>query len=358
MVSDVISIPLKSQKATVKPFAGSKNECAFPLPHFIADANNALVRVAVDGCSQREWKYNPLVLVGQSGSGKSTLAHSLATSWLDQHPHPNSVILTAVDFARRYANAVDTNAIEDMRGYFRQADLLLIDDLHQIDRKQPAQLELIHTIDTLLDKRCCVLVTMPKLPTEYEKLDPGLVSRLSSGLVVPMNTPGPHAKREILSCLFDFYGIQITGDALEFLANNVEGHVPRFYSIVSQFVAVEKGRSEIVQLSSVKNLVNQTDRSDGPSLSAICRSVSRHFNMTTKELKGASRRRSVVRSRGVALVLSRRFTNASLAEIGKLYGNRDHTTVLHACNKTEQMSNSDTEIRKAIDSLSAAFECR
>ena len=356
MVSDVISIPLKPPSATIKSPVGSKTEFAFPLRHFIVDENNVLVRVAVEACSVRKWKYNPLVLVGPSGTGKSTLANCLATGWLDQHPHAKPVVLTAVDFARRYANAVDTNAVDEMRQQLRHADLLLIDDLHQIVGKQAAQIELIHTLDCLRDKQCCILVTLPKLQTEYEKLHPGLVSRLSSGLIVSMNTPGPTARHAILSCLFEFHRLQLEPDALELLTESIDGHVPHLNNIVIQLVAAEAGQSEIVSLNSVKSFLNQSDQSDGPSLSAICRTVGRHFNLSTKDLKGKSRRKSVVRARGVAMLLSRKLTDASLAEIGRLYCNRDHTTVLHGYNKTEAISRSDSEIRKAIDSISSALE--
>jgi chromosomal replication initiator protein len=113
---------------------------------------------------------------------------------------------------------------------------------------------------------------------------------------------------------------------------------------------------ETLESDLVRDFLTQSTGPGDPSLPVICRSVSKYFNLKTKELKGLSRRKTIVRARGVAMLLSRKYTKASLSEIGKLYSNRDHTTVLHACNKTEQLSQRDADIRKAIDDLSADLQ--
>ncbi|HEV7280278.1 MAG TPA: DnaA/Hda family protein [Pirellulaceae bacterium] len=322
----------------------------------------------------RELLYNPLVFFGPSGVGKSHLTWGLAARWAEENPRRRPIVVAAVDFARSYATAIETDSLPDFRQNFQGAGLLLVEDLQQIESKRPAQLELRRLIDDVLTDGAAVLVTMRRSPIELTGLDPGLASRLMQGLTAPMQPPGEAVRRRMIERVATLHRLPFGPDALALLSQRLEGTLPELNHALLQFAARGDGvarmlagdksdrdgsgeRDDASDLphaldeSHVAEFLEERDKSLQPSLKTIAQAVSKYFKLRIADLKGKTRRQNVVHARAIAMFLSRELTDESLERVGKHYGGRDHTTVIHACRKTAGDLETDAETKRAIHEL-------
>jgi chromosomal replication initiator protein len=348
--SEVFSIPLHISSDSKR----LRDEATGPtLREFIGDDQNYLVPVAAATVLRRVSEYNPLVFYGSSGTGKSFLARGLVRLWSSRNNQRTAIITSGVDFAREYANAVDTDSITDLRGRYRTAALLLLDDLDGISEKSAAQGELRNTLDVLLENKSQILVTLKNTPVEVPGLEPGLASRLSGGLLVPFSSPGSLARRVILEQLFALYDLQVSDTAIDWILSEESSlSGPDFAKLHQLTLRLATAETESpLDVEAIQDLLGNQQPERRLSLRSISQRVSRYFDIRVSELKGPKRLKRVVRARGVAMLLSRLLTDCSLEQVGQHFGNRDHTTVLHACRKTESLVSSDPEIRQALEDL-------
>src|SRR5262245_28140494 len=321
----------------MKPAGGAPKRAFLAESRFIVGPENALVRELVRAVASSAPGYNPLVIYGASGVGKSTLAHLLADQWQQAHVGANIIRTTAADLARALAHAAETNSVADLRTRHQRCNLLLIDDLHQLADRPAAQQFLTTTIDALLRRGVLVIATLRQLPIETDSLLPMLASRLSAGLAVPLVPPAALARQEIVRELAAQLDLRLPDEAAARLVGAGRRRpsattVPQLRHVLMQRASsVAHGRP-----------VDQSPRADQPDAKAAFRhitsAVARHFQLTAAELKSPSRRQHVVEARSTAMYLCRTLTDASLAEIGRHFGNRDHTTVLHACQKMQELT--------------------
>lgn len=322
----------------------------------------------------RELLYNPLVFFGASGLGKSHLTWGLAARWAEENPKRRPIVVAAVDFARSYATAIETDSLPDFRKNFQGAGLLLVEDLQQIESKRPAQLELRRLIDDVLADGAAVLVTMRRSPIELTGLDPGLASRLMQGLTAPMQPPGEAVRRRMIERVATLHRLPFATDALALLSQRLEGTLPELNHALLQFASRGDGVARMLagstsargseretgdsiepppalDESSVAEFLEERDKSLQPSLKSIAQAVAKYFKLRIADLKGKTRRQNVVHARAIGMFLSRELTDESLERVGKHYGGRDHTTVIHACRKAAADLETDAETRRAIHEL-------
>ena len=359
LVSGVFSIPLDRQAAASR---GGDGACArLPLCQYIGDSNNLLVRSAIESLLQDPPVYNPVVLCGGTGTGKSLLAHGVAGRFRHQNKGARVVFTTGADFARDYALALQTDAIQDMRHKYRRANLLVIDDLHEIASKAKAQDELIRTLNSLLKRNRGVVATLRQSPLESAALLPGLASRLSGGLLVPLEPPGDAARRQILEQLAIARGASLTADVIDLIVSGVPGTsskpvtVPQLLAVLNRLDQCPPTSGQEIDEQQVRRCLISRQPTVEPELRSIAKHVCKYFKVRLTDLRGPARQQRIVRSRGVAMLLARRLTGNSLEQIGRYFGNRDHTTVLHACRKTESIMESDPSIRQAVEELVLQF---
>lgn len=353
MVSGVFLIPLDAHHSAAKLPSSKSNSAALPLREYIADAENPLVRIAAEAAFApgSATNYNPLVLVGPTGTGKSELARGIVRRWKHAHEHRKSLKVTGADFARNYASAVDTDSMPDFRDRFRRVELLLLDDVQELAGKDAAQNELSRILDDLTSRGRLVVVTSHQLPAETACLCAALASRLSAGLTVPLTAPGSAARREILQRLTSAHEVSFSRDALEILADGLPATVPQLnHAIVTIRSELPTGQHE-VNAKHVRQFLQRLTETQKPALRDITARVARYFQIKTSDLKGTTRRQAVVQARGVAMYLARRLTDKSLLEVGRHFGGRDHTTVLHACRKTESSLQTHSTTSLAISEL-------
>jgi chromosomal replication initiator protein len=358
------------------------------LAEFIVGPENALARAVMDGLIETLQasspscddstnhtpdfdRFQPLVLSGPTGAGKSLFVHTLIRAWQKLRPRDSIMLTTGVDFAREYVEAIDRRQINSWREMVRGSALLVIDDLPQFAEKNAAQTELVQTIDMIADRGgLTIFLSRVSLERCRDALSPALVGRLHSGVLVDLHAPEFDTRYEILRRFGEQRNVSITPSALRLLAQGLRGNVPELFSAVMTLESrcdlprrsVSRGdvlsmpaSLKTIDTPEARKYVAEIDEAKTPSLRAIANYTARHFTLTVTELKSASRRQAIVQARDVAMFLARQLTSKSLDEIGRFFGGRDHTTVLHGCRKTEQMIKTDQAIRQAVEYVQSAL---
>ncbi len=349
MVNGVLTIPLS---ATVANPSQPVNTAALRMSEFVAGAENALAATALHPYLERSaTSYNPLVLYGPHGSGKSHLALGLVDWWQKHFPEATVVSLTGAEFAQQYAAALAHDQLDAWRAEIRSAQLLVLEDLGELARKGPAQAELLHTLDALVECDTPVVITARSLPTYASSLLPALRSRLSAGLAVPLVYPARATRRWILVQLAADRGFPLPRRALDGLADHLAGGVPLLVSAILELELAARTDGEAIDSKSVRELTARRNPAGEVSIREIATLTARYFGLKVSDLKSPRRRRALVTGRCIAMYLARHLTSSSLGEIGKFFGGRDHTTVLYGCRRTEGLLRRDRSVRQAITEL-------
>lgn len=352
MIDAIVDIPLPGQLTA--PVGDGLAAAA--QGHFLAGPENRLVPVAV-GCvlDEPDCGYSPLVLYGPSGTGKSHIAQGLAAAWKARNRRQRVVCTTAVEFARELADAIESQAVEEFRTKYRTADLLVFEDLGQLatrkSGKLSAQEELVQTLDALLAQQRWVIVTAPAAVPELPGLLPTLQSRLSAGLTIALAPPGPAAREAILRQLAARKGVQLPELVAQVLAAGLGGTVPQLAGALSQLAGPARFGAAEIDLASAKRYLARRNRSRQPTIHDIALATARHFRLRLADLRSSVRHRALVTGRGVAVYLARHLAGRSLQEIGRYFGGRDHSTVMHSCRQTARLAQSDPTIHEAIECL-------
>ncbi len=347
------------------------------LPAFIAGEENRFVgfvasaplglSAAGDPAGDGElglMRIGPLLLVGPSGCGKTAMATHLATRMLEQVVAEEpvdpaaaqtlvSLFMPGVDFARYYARAVDSDEITRFRRDVDQAPVLVIDDVHLMAGKPAAQDELASRIETRTVHGRPTILTCRRLPTQVPGLRPLLVSRMLPGLTVPMRLPGPAARRELLAEFARRRQLSIGQEELDLLAEGLDAELParRLEAAIAQVELYCRMKACPPNTQAVRAAIAAVQTSHDLSTDQVAKMISRRYKVKLAELKSGTRRQEIVRARSLAMYLARQLTGASYHQIGKYFGGRDHTTVLHACRKTQAQLSDDSDLRVTADEL-------
>lgn len=359
MVSGVFSIPLDAQGGAPTQALSSGDKPTPPLREFIAGQENELARVAAEALLARSALYNPVVFYGDQGTGKSHLTRGLMARLEMESPSTSVVVVGGADFARAYVQAIETNTLADLRQRFLKADLLLLEDLHELATRPKSQQELLFLFDAFLQQGRQVVVTTRQWPTETAGLIDGLASRLLGGLTVRLSKPKAPTRLALLEALSRRHDVQLSPQAIDLLVDGLSGTAMELNHTVVQLAALHSdagpGNAGPIDEQAVRRFLNQKKEERRPTIAAITTRVSRYFKLTAAELKSPTRRQAVVQARGVAMFLARQFTGHSLSKIGDFFGRRDHTTVMHACRKTTSLLQTDAAVCRAVDDLSKEF---
>ena len=350
MVEGVLSIPLPAEIARSRS-AGRDSLPPLALRAFWIGQENRLAKAAVESVlGTRPNRYHPLVLVGPSGVGKSHLARGLARQWPQRRG--NALVTTGVEWARELAQHVERSDVGSFRTRYRQAGLLVLDDVAGLAKKPTAAREFLVTLDALSQAGGLAIVTARVPVIELPGLPDGLVSRLAAGLVVPLAMPQRAARQAILQELALAQGIPLSPSAAQLLARELNLAAPGLWRVL-----IELSQStDVVDADVAREYLADRLRRRKPILTAIVSATASHFSLEPAQLKSAGRNRTVVMARGVAMYLARKLTRQSFEKIGKSFGGRDHSTVLHNYRKIEHLIETDPPTRQTIGKLTQLFE--
>jgi chromosomal replication initiator protein len=358
MAEAVVDIPLP---AAIGGCPGVKEKApgAGDTPgHFLAGPENRLVQVAVRAVlEERPNGYNPIVLYGPSGTGKSHLALGLAAEWKARNRRRVECI-SAVDFARELAEAIEMQALEEFRIKYRRAGLLVFEDIgrliHRTSEKLSAQDDFLHTLDALIDGCAWVIVTSASAPNTMSGLLTALQSRLTAGLTVPLALPESDAKLAIINRLAESKKLNLPGSVARTLAVGFSGTVAELKGIITQLEVIARSAGCRIDDKKVRSLLAGRGSERKPSIHEIALATARHFGLKLSELRSPSRQRAAVNARDAAVYLARNMIKCSFDEIGRYFGGRDHTTMMHGWHKIENLINTDRTMRLDVDKIEQA----
>ncbi|GAB3395619.1 chromosomal replication initiator protein DnaA [Azotobacter armeniacus] len=327
---------------------------AFTFENFVEGKSNQLARAAAwQVADNPKHGYNPLFLYGGVGLGKTHLMHAVGNHLLKKNPNAKVVYLHSERFVADMVKALQLNAINEFKRFYRSVDALLIDDIQFFAKKERSQEEFFHTFNALLEGGQQVILTSDRYPKEIEGLEERLKSRFGWGLTVAVEPPELETRVAILMKKAEQTKVELPHDAAFFIAQRIRSNVRELEGALKRVIAHSHFTNHPITIElireSLKDLLALQDKL--VSVDNIQRTVAEYYKIKIADLLSKRRSRSVARPRQVAMALSKELTNHSLPEIGDSFGGRDHTTVLHACRKIAELRESDADIREDYKNL-------
>jgi len=322
---------------------------SFTFETFVEGKSNQLARAASMQVAENPGgAYNPLFLYGGVGLGKTHLMHAIGNEIVRRNPGAKVAYLRSERFVADMVKALQLNAINEFKRYYRSVDALLIDDIQFFARKERSQEEFFHTFNALLEGGQQVIVTCDRFPKEIVDMEERLKSRFGWGLTVMVEPPELETRVAILMKKAEQANVKLSSEAAFFIAQKIRSNVRELEGALRLVIAnAHFTGSEITPpfiRESLKDLLALHEKQ--VSIDNIQRTVAEYYKIKVADLLSKRRTRTVTRPRQVAMSLAKELTNHSLPEIGDAFGGRDHTTVLHACKKIIELQETDPGIRE------------
>lgn len=321
----------------------------FTFDTFVEGKSNQLARAAsVQVAENPGSAYNPLFLYGGVGLGKTHLMHSVGNEILKKNPNAKVVYLHSERFVADMVKALQINAINEFKRYYRSVDALLIDDIQFFARKERSQEEFFHTFNALLEGGQQMILTCDRYPKEIDNMEERLKSRFGWGLTVMVEPPELETRVAILMKKAEQNKVALSSESAFFIAQKIRSNVRELEGALKLVAANAHFTGEEITpvfiRECLKDLLALHDKQ--VSIENIQRTVAEYYKIKVADLLSKRRTRSVTRPRQMAMALAKELTNHSLPEIGDAFGGRDHTTVLHACKKVVELRDNDPGIRE------------
>jgi|TARA_B110000971_G_scaffold219355_1_gene260276 chromosomal replication initiator protein len=352
--------------APVKPreTQGAKLDPRFLFENFVVGKPNELAHAAAKRVAEAgAVTFNPLFLYGGVGLGKTHLMHAIAWELQSNRPDINVMYLSAEQFMYRFVQALRERKMMDFKELFRSVDVLMVDDVQFIAGKDSTQEEFFHTFNALVDQNKQIIISADRAPGEIKLLEDRIASRLQCGLVVDLHPTTYELRLGILQSKIELYqssypGIIVRQEVVEFLAHRISTNVRVLEGALTRLFAFASlvGREITVELTQdcLSDILRASDRR--VTVEEIQRKVSDHYNIRLSDMLGPKRLRSFARPRQIAMYLCKQLTSRSLPEIGRRFGGRDHTTVMHGVRRIEGLRNQDSQMSDDLDLLRRSLE--
>jgi chromosomal replication initiator protein len=343
---------------------GAPLDARFTFESFVVGKPNELAHAAARRVAEgAAVTFNPLFLYGGVGLGKTHLMHAIAHELIARNPAKRVLYLSAEQFMYRFIQALRDKQIMDFKELFRSVDVLMVDDVQFIAGKDSTQEEFFHTFNALVDQNKQIVFSADRAPGEIKGIQERIRSRMQCGLIVDLHPTDYELRLGILQQKVDYYrgqypGLKIAPGVLEFLAHRIttnvrvlEGALTRLFAFASLV-----GREITLELAQdcLSDILRASDRK--VSIDEIQRRVAEHYNIRLADLIGPKRIRTIARPRQIAMYLSKHMTLRSLPEIGRRFGGRDHTTIMHGVRKIEEMMATDSQLADDLQLLRRMLE--
>jgi chromosomal replication initiator protein len=302
--------------------------------------------------------FNPLFLYGGVGLGKTHLMHAIAWHIQQTTPHRSVVYLSAEKFMYRFIRALREQNTMDFKEQFRSVDVLMIDDVQFIGGKDSTQEEFFHTFNALVDQGRQIVVSADKSPAALEDMEERLRSRLGCGLVADIHSTTYELRLGILQSKAEQMGVPVPDKIMEFLSHKITSNVRELEGALNRVIAHSQLVGREITLETVQDVLHDLLRANDRrvTIEEIQKRVAEHFNIKFAEMVSARRARAVARPRQIAMYLSKQLTARSLPEIGRHFGGRDHTTVMHAVKKVDELKAADPSFAEDVELLRRMLE--
>ena len=323
---------------------GKPNEFAYAAARRIAEAESV--------------PFNPLFLYGGVGLGKTHLMHGIAWHIRQTTPERTVLYLSAEKFMHRFVQAIRESTTMDFKDQFRSVDVLMIDDVQFIAGKESTQEEFFHTFNALVDQGRQIVISADKSPSDLVGMEERLISRLNCGLVADIHATTYELRLGILQSKAAQMRAEIPSKVMEFLAHKITSNVRELEGGLNRVVAHAQLIGREISIEATQDVLHDLLRANDRrvTIEEIQKQVANHFNIRLSDMHSARRARSVARPRQVAMYLAKQLTARSLPEIGRKFGGRDHTTVMHAVKKVDELKGLDTGFAEDIELLRRMLE--
>jgi chromosomal replication initiator protein len=355
----------EEEVSAAKPIKANANELAqmmdiaspldprFTFDTFVVGKSNALAHAAACRVVECNVPFNPLYIYGGVGLGKTHLMHAIANALREKQPQKTVMYLSAEKFMYQFVRSLRAQDTMSFKEIMRSVDVLMIDDVQFIAGKDSTQEEFFHTFNALVDQNKQIIISADKSPSDIQGIDDRLRSRLSWGLVADIHPSTYELRLGILQAKRAQLNANVPDQVLEFLALKVVSNIRELEGALNRIIAHADLTKAEVTLESTQEVLQDLLRAHDRriTIDEIQRKVAEHYTIRLTDMHSARRARNVARPRQVAMYLAKQLTARSLPEIGRKFGGRDHTTVMHAVRKVEELINEDPSFAQDVDIL-------
>jgi chromosomal replication initiator protein len=355
----------KSAAADSRPRAHPRETSAVPAPTgmnprntfatFVVGTNNQFAHAASLAVAQAPARtYNPLFIYGGVGLGKTHLMQAIGQSVAERSPSVKVMYLSSEKFTNEFIDAIQNNSLVKFRKRYRQADLLLIDDIQFFSGKERSQEEFFHTFNALFDGHKQIVLSSDRPPAEIANLEARLVSRFEWGLTAELQPPDIETRLAILRKKAETLTIKLESNILDFLAQRIRSNVRRLEGALMRVASYASLSETAIGTDTIEHLLKDILHEEGRrsvSIDLIQKKVAEHFDVRIADMTSKRRPANIAFPRQIAMYLARELTKSSLAEIGEAFGGRDHGTVLHAHRLVKERMRNEEKIRQTVSFL-------
>ena len=338
----------------IEPIENSLNP-KYTFDKFVVGACNQFAHAAALGAAESPGKtYNPLFIYGGVGLGKTHLMHAIGHSIKERNRHLRVAYITSEKFMNELINAIRYDKTQTFREKYRSIDVLLMDDVQFMAGKERTQEEFFHTFNALHNDQKQIVISSDCPPREIPTLEERLHSRFEWGLIADIEPPDLETKVAILKRKADLDGVGLPDDIAFFIASKVRSNIRELEGSLVRLVAISSLRgmpiSKMLAQDAMRNIVD-SEQPEGITMDRIARTVAAHYKLTVEELKSKNNSRQIAVPRQVAMYLCKRLTKHSFPEVGREYGGKHHTTVMHSVEKINALTKEDRNFHRVISEL-------
>ena len=341
-------------KTNTKQLLNSGLNTKYTFSSFVVGNNNKFAQAAAMGVADNPGsKYNPFFIYGGVGLGKTHLMHAIGNQILNIKPESKILYVTSEAFTNELINALKDQATEKFRNKYRNIDVLLIDDIQFIANKKSTQEEFFHTFNTLYEAGKQIVISSDKPPKDIELLEERLRSRFDWGLTADISSPDFETRLAILRKKTQIENILIDDEILSSIATRVDSNIRELEGILNKLTATASLTNSPITMEMAERAINTVVSQQNKIISSdyIQEVISKYFNIEIQDLKSSKRSADVTFPRQIAMYLCRNVAQMSLPQIGNDFGKRDHTTVMHACDKIEKEIKSNSNTKLIVESV-------
>ena len=328
--------------------------------NFVVGESNELAYVAAQKICSQSSHYNPLFIYSSVGMGKTHLLNAIG---LEIQNKKKVMFISAERFMYHFIRSIKSNSMVQFKDFFRTANVFIIDDIQFVGGKEAMQEEFFHTFNALMDRGSQIVISSDRPPSNLDRIQERIKSRLSGGLVIDIQPPDLNLKIKILKQKLDEIKrnfsetYDLSEEILNYLASEVTSSIREMVGALNRILAFSKINTKSPNIYECKKILKDfiTYNNKSISIESIQNIVAAHYNLNINEMLSPRRSRSLARPRQIAMYLAKQHTTKSLPEIGRNFSNRDHTTVIHAVKKIEELIKKDNEIKHNISEIKKKF---
>ena len=298
--------------------------------------------------------YNPLFLYGNSGLGKTHLMHSIGHFILDRNPQAKVLYVTSETFTNELINSIQNNKNEEFRNKYRNIDVLMIDDIQFISKKEGTQEEFFHTFNALYESNKQIIISSDRPPKEIKTLEDRLRSRFEWGLIADVQPPDYETRIAILKKKAERDNLTVPDDVMAYIAKNIASNIRELEGTLTRIVAFATLTNQDISIALAENSLKDifSENSATPLTPELIQQVvAEYYNIRVEDIQGSKKPKNIAFPRQVSMYLCRKLLDISLPKIGESFGGRDHTTVIYAISKIEKQLESDEGLQKTVHAL-------